>query len=777
MLPDADRELVRRAQQITGLPFALDDRSIAEWITENWDDIDRQSVTSTLIRYKPGRSCLVSFRAEQNGLPLSFAVKCFGHSATKKWERLRRHIEKRRGSGEPPIIHPSMSVIAFRRHDDPQLRSLRRLAYRHGERKLLRELLPDSPDLWSARITELRYNPERRFVGKLTAKHGPVGVLKCYSKPRFDTVMRAGDHHSLQTLGASTQLQTIVWPWVEGHTLGELLRSGTATEMDIERTALALARLHAEPSTLHRTTTPHEQLNRIRALAHNLNHLVPALSARVCSLLPVIERQLTSQPDLTSMIHGDFHADQVVQSDDHATLIDFDNLSIGCPHSDVASWIAHLEWFAVAGELEPTSVHRCIKTFVSAYRESPIVTSPVEITPHLSIARLLLIDRPFRLRLPNWPQIMLHLIDRIERDLLPSTRAPQERPQGVLSKERSSLPISPDPAMPMLSEALDPRAMTEYLRTSSPALSEEFGDFDVESVRIVKHKPGRRCLIEYGLRSSRRSRVARRRSLLGKVRAKGLDKHSYAIQQALWNAGFDDLASDGISAPRTLGTIPDLHMWLQEKVPGQVVTELIGRVDGLSLAPRIGEALQKLHETNVPTSRCWSFDDELAILTKSLPAVAEKHPSLSGTVCEILEGCHDAVANMSDHPACGIHRDFHPDQILVDGERLWLVDLDLYSQGHPAIDIGNFCGHLLESAVRNEHDCSILNDFEEIFRQDVVMRMPTLNADDIHHCTTLTLARLIILSSQYSTRRAYTPRIVTATHQFQRSRTTPSCLR
>ncbi|MCA9027971.1 MAG: phosphotransferase [Planctomycetaceae bacterium] len=776
MLSDADRELVRRDPQITGLPFALDDQSTTEWITQIWDDIDCQSVTSTFIRYKPGRSCLVSFRAEQNGLPLSFAVKCFGHSAAEKWKRLQTHVKHRRGQGQPSIIHPSMSVIAFQRHDDPQLRSLRRLAYRHGERKLLRELLPNSPELWSARISELRYNPERRFVGKLLMTHGPVGVLKCYSKPRFDAVMRAGDHHFLQALGASTQLQAIVWPWVEGQTLGDLLRSGTATEQDIERTALALARLHAEPCTLHRTYTPHGQLNRIRSLTLNLDQLVPEFSARVCLLLPVMERQLMSQPERTSVIHGDFHADQVVLSDDQATLIDFDNLSIGCPQTDVASWIAHLEWLAVTGEIEPNSVDRCIKTFESAYRGASIDTHPAEITRHLAIARLLLIDRPFRLKLPDWPQKMHHLIDRIECDLLPSTRAPRKRPQWGLPNERSSQPISPDPAMPMLSEALDPRAMTEHLRIASPALSEEFGEFVVESIRIVKHKPGRRCLIEYALTSSRRSRIARRRSILGKVRAKGVDKHSYAIQQSLWNAGFDDLASDGISVPRTLGTIPDLHMWLQEKVTGQVVTEVVSRADGLSLAPRIAEALQKLHETDVTTSRCWSFDDELAILNKSLPAVAEQQPALSGTIHEILERCHDAVAAISDHPTCGIHRDFHPDQVLVDGDRIWLVDLDLYCQGHPAIDIGNFCGHLLESAVRNEHDCSILNEFEEVFRHDMVMQLPTLNADDIHHCTTLTLARLITLSSHYPTRRAFTPRIVTATRHFLQRRTTPSCL-
>ncbi|MEZ6049903.1 MAG: phosphotransferase [Planctomycetaceae bacterium] len=585
MLSDADREFVRRDPQVTGLPFALDDHSIADWITESWDDIDRQSVTSTFVRYKPGRSCLVSFRAEQNGLPLSFAVKCFGHSAAEKWNRLQTHVKHRRGQGAPPIIHPSMSVIAFQRHDDPQLRSLRRLAYRHGERKLIRELLPDSPEHWPARITVLRYNPERRFVGKLLMTHGPVGILKCYSKPRFDAVMHDGDHRSLQTLGASTQLQAIVWPWVEGQTLGDLLRSGTATDVDIERTALALARLHGDSSTLHRTNTPLQQLNHIRSLAHNLNQLVPELSARVCSLLPLIERNLPSQPAPISMIHGDMHADQVVLSGDQATLIDFDNLSIGCPQTDVASWIAHLEWLAVAGELEPTSVYRCIMAFVSAYRGSSIVSLPMAITPHLAIARLLLIERPFRFRLPDWPQKMMHLIDRIEPDLLRSTRAPRKRYQGSLTIERSSLPNSPDPAMPMLSEALDAQAMTAQLRAASPTLSDELGDFEVESIRIVKHKPGRRCLIEYELSSSRRSRIARRRSILGKVRAKGLDRHSYGIQRALWDVGFDDLANDGISVPRTLGIIPDLHMWLQEKVTRRVVTEFISRADSFSLAP------------------------------------------------------------------------------------------------------------------------------------------------------------------------------------------------
>jgi thiamine kinase-like enzyme len=59
-------------------------------------------------------------------------------------------------------------------------------------------------------------------------------------------------------------------------------------------------------------------------------------------------------------------------------------------------------------------------------------------------------------------------------------------------------------------------------------------------------------------------------------------------------------------------------------------------------------------------------------------------------------------------PTSLIHRDFYPDQILVDRDRLWLVDLDLCCQGDPALDIGNFIAHITEQSLRQTGDPSAM---------------------------------------------------------------------
>ena len=52
-----------------------------------------------------------------------------------------------------------------------------------------------------------------------------------------------------------------------------------------------------------------------------------------------------------------------------------------------------------------------------------------------------------------------------------------------------------------------------------------------------------------------------------------------------------------------------------------------------------------------------------------------------------------------------VHRDFYPAQILVRGESGWLLDLDLYSMGDPALDLGNFVAHLQERSQRMHGHC------------------------------------------------------------------------
>jgi aminoglycoside phosphotransferase (APT) family kinase protein len=107
----------------------------------------------------------------------------------------------------------------------------------------------------------------------------------------------------------------------------------------------------------------------------------------------------------------------------------------------------------------------------------------------------------------------------------------------------------------------------------------------------------------------------------------------------------------------------------------------------------------------------------------------------------------------------GIHRDFHPGQVLIDGERLYLLDLDLYAAGDPALDVGNFLAHVTEFSLRTFGDPGRLAGCEETLKERFLASSPSVSARSIEIYKTLTLARHIYISTLFPERRAFTERI------------------
>ncbi|HEY9888233.1 MAG TPA: hypothetical protein V6D02_07510, partial [Candidatus Obscuribacterales bacterium] len=116
-------------------------------------------------------------------------------------------------------------------------------------------------------------------------------------------------------------------------------------------------------------------------------------------------------------------------------------------------------------------------------------------------------------------------------------------------------------------------------------------------------------------------------------------------------------------------------------------------------------------------------------------------------------------------------RDFYPDQLLVDNDRLWLVDLDLCCQGHPALDIGNFIAHMTEQSLRHTGQPTAMAKQEAALRtafmqgwSSAAAGHPPLDASQlslaIEHYTCLSLVRHIHISDRMASRRCYTERIL-----------------
>ncbi|PSB23067.1 aminoglycoside phosphotransferase [filamentous cyanobacterium CCP2] len=281
----------------------------------------------------------------------------------------------------------------------------------------------------------------------------------------------------------------------------------------------------------------------------------------------------------------------------------------------------------------------------------------------------------------------------------------------------------------------------------------------VHNSRLVRYKAGKRCLIEYDVEVNR-SGVSQFITWIGKVRAKGLDRHTYELQCALWQNGFSADSPDGISVPEPIGTIPDWQMWLQRKVPGTTATSLLSRTENTHLAHRIAEAIHKLHQSNLMPHRHHGMEQELAILHDRLGRVVHQQPQWQSRLEQILQQCDRLAAQMTTPQVCGIHRDFYPDQVLVDSSRIYLLDLDLYTNGDPGLDIGNFNGHLIEHSIR------FLGNPEALTKQQnaLTARFTELAGEttrrSIQVYTLLTMVRHIYLSTQFPERRSFTEQIL-----------------
>jgi aminoglycoside phosphotransferase (APT) family kinase protein len=275
----------------------------------------------------------------------------------------------------------------------------------------------------------------------------------------------------------------------------------------------------------------------------------------------------------------------------------------------------------------------------------------------------------------------------------------------------------------------------------------------VRGIRVLRIKPGRRCLIRYDLAAAdgRGEPVA----VLGKVRARGADLATYRLVRRLSKRGFDPDSEDGVSVPRPFGALPELGMWVQARVGGTPATGLMKGSAGPALGARLADALHKLHRAPVSSGRTHTAADELAILCDRLQRAARERPMWAARLERLAEACAGAAAGLERREAALIHRDFYADQVMVDGDRLYLLDLDLCAAGDPALDVGNFVGHLVEQALREHGDPRAL-DQVAIALVDRFLTYADRTAADVEVYTTLTLARHVWLSTQFPGRHGTT---------------------
>ncbi|PZQ50695.1 MAG: hypothetical protein DI556_06130 [Rhodovulum sulfidophilum] len=652
-LCDADRAIVARDPALPGLALALDAEALGR-------ELGRGPLVPRYLRYKPGETCTAQFDDGGAGLTL--------RAVTEARYAIYRERDSWTRPGAPARFLDGFRVVVLPGSADRTIKAARDLLAPERAPATLARLLGAGPD----RLVLLKHKPGRRLVARIDRDGRPYALVKAVPRDAFAALRGSAETAAARgagpILGMDAERGLVAQTWVPGATADPF----RATPEDFAAIGRTLATLHlgtvaeAAPAAL----PGGEALAALAALAPELAPEARALSEGMAFFGP-------RAPEPIAFRHGDFSADQVILTEDGPAFIDWDRAGPGPARGDLGSFLARLDADVLLNGLAEDRAAALGDAFLAGYAALAGPLDAERVALHRAAALAALAAEPFRERRPDWPRGATALLRRA---------AALAGPAGALSR------------------ALDRDGLEAEISALRGAA------LRLEPPRVLRDRPGRRALIAYRGADA----AGRRFEAYGKLRVKGLDTRTPALHRRLAATGLGDAAA----VPEALGTLPGRRLWLQERVEGRLLTDLLAPSADPRFARAAGAALARLHgvpiEGTPPPD--WTLADETAALRDALRRAAAARPDLAARLVALGDDLAAAVAALPAVPSKGIHRDFYPDQVILDDTRAWLLDLDLFARGDPAIDIANFIAHLRELGLRTRGDAGALADQEHAFR-------------------------------------------------------------
>ena len=247
------------------------------------------------------------------------------------------------------------------------------------------------------------------------------------------------------------------------------------------------------------------------------------------------------------------------------------------------------------------------------------------------------------------------------------------------------------PALGALCEAVNGRgsALARALR----ALPDHPPEAPAEvRAALVQYVPESRACARFELTA----RDGRARCLYAKIDRAGGGPATDAVMQALYAS---PARRDGrLATPRPLLWQPTAGLHWQEGVAGSPLLDLWPHCPP-ALSARVGRLLAALHATAAPLAHRVTEAELVGGPRASAALLGTVEPRWTPLLDALLDALAAGQAMLHDLPAVTLHGDLHPRNILVDGERLVLIDLDSARAGAAALDLGAWIADTLSRAL------------------------------------------------------------------------------
>ena len=280
-----------------------------------------------------------------------------------------------------------------------------------------------------------------------------------------------------------------------------------------------------------------------------------------------------------------------------------------------------------------------------------------------------------------------------------------------------------DPELPGLRTATDPVAMAERFAT----LLERMGcAAAVESCQVIpiRYKPESRCVVRYDLRTS-----TGRQILYGKLIAQNGEGLTATINE-LYRVSQDMPGMPRIARP--LAYWPEIQMLVQPAIRGDELN--IRAFDNAeSYTKRVqwmheaGASLAALHASAAIDGLLRTLADDLSELEQYRAPVMIVSRTLGTRYEEALTAIASMARGRVEPAPVKSHGAFRTDQLLVENDRLTVIDLDSFCWANPARDIGNFLAYLDWKAIRKPQHAAFIERAKCTFIEGYVEVRPVLD--------------------------------------------------